>query len=88
MDFVQLAALILGSGGIGAVAVKAIEQIGKQAEMKASRRRSEIDRADAAERKGRILTESLSIHRRIIIDAPCLGPADLPDYPDTKGLST
>lgn len=87
MDFIQLAAIILGSGGVGAVLIKVIEQIGKQAETKASQRRSEIDRADAAERKSRILTEALLIHRRIIIDAPCLGPSDLPDYPDTKGLT-
>lgn len=84
----QLLVVVLGSGGIGAVLRSVIDQVNKQRETKAMSRRSEIDRADAAERKGRVLTESLHIHRRIIIDAPCLGPNNLPEYPDTKGLKT
>ncbi|WP_440942738.1 hypothetical protein [Microbacterium sp. 22195] len=47
-----------------------------------------IARADAAEaaeeaqaRRTRIVEESLAVHRRLIIDAPCLGPGTLPEYP-------
>lgn len=49
------------------------------------RRRSDLDKMaaerdrEAAER--RILQEELSLHRRIIIEAPCLGPDALPPYP-------
>ena len=39
---------------------------------------------DDAERRARILEESLAIHRRTIIDAPCLGPEHLPVYPAQK----
>lgn len=39
------------------------------------------DELDDAERHARILEESLAIHRRTIIDAPCLGPEHLPVYP-------
>ncbi len=45
---------------------------------------AERDRAVEAEedqaRKTRIAEESLHIHRRVIIDAPCLGPQALPPY--------
>jgi hypothetical protein len=47
-----------------------------------------LKRADAAEaaedtqaRRTRIVEEALAVHRRLIIDAPCLGPGTLPDYP-------
>lgn len=46
------------------------------------------DDAEAAEevqaRRVRILEESLAVHRRVIIDASCLGPGYLPDYPSRK----
>lgn len=46
------------------------------------------DQAEAAEdiaaRRARIVEESLAVHRRIIIDAPCLGPEHLPTYPSRK----
>lgn len=52
---------------------------------------SEGDRADAAEaaedtaaRRTRVLEESLAVHRRLIIDAPCMGPSHLPAYPSRK----
>lgn len=81
---VQLIAALGGGGALGAVLVKIIEQLGKRLEMSAANRRSETDRADAAERRARVVEESLAIHRRIIIDAPCLGPGDLPAYPSRK----
>lgn len=39
---------------------------------------------DAAARRTRVVEESLAVHRRIIIDASCLGPSDLPPYPSRK----
>lgn len=39
---------------------------------------------DAAARRSRVVEESLAVHRRIIIDAPCLGPSELPPYPSRK----
>lgn len=39
---------------------------------------------DAAARRTRVVEESLFVHRRIIIDASCLGPSALPDYPSRK----
>ncbi|MBW1640486.1 hypothetical protein G3H63_15585 [Microbacterium resistens] len=38
------------------------------------------DDVDAATTRARLAEESLSIHRRVIIDAPCLGPAALPPF--------
>lgn len=84
MDPVQLIAALGGGGALGAVIVKIIEQIGKRLEMSAANRRSETDRADAAERHARIVEESLHVHRRVIIDAPCLGPEHMPAYPSRK----
>lgn len=49
---------------------------------------SELEAAEAAEdsqaRRARIVEESLAVHRRVIIDAPCLGPEALPAYPSRK----
>lgn len=46
------------------------------------------DKAEAAEdtaaRRTRVIEESLAVHRRLIIDAPCLGPSHLPPYPSRK----
>ncbi len=84
MDPMALIVALGGGGVVGVVFSKVFDQIVKQHETKASRRRSEIDRADAAERRARILEESLAIHRRVIIDAECLGPEDLPVYPSRK----
>ncbi|MGX9348177.1 hypothetical protein [Microbacterium sp. KNMS] len=39
---------------------------------------------DDAARRARIVEESLAVHRRVIIDAPCLGPHHLPPYPSRK----
>jgi len=49
---------------------------------------SEKEAAEAAEdaraRHGRVLEESLLVHRRVIIEASCLGPEHLPPYPSRK----
>lgn len=46
------------------------------------------DRADAAENSNRMVREDLYIHRRVIIEAPCLGPGHLPPISDaSKGVS-
>lgn len=46
------------------------------------------DTAESAEelqaRRVRIVEEALAVHRRVIIDAPCLGPEHLPTYPSRK----
>lgn len=56
---------------------------------RARKRRDEVDRAwtraDLEARHRRILAESLSTHRRIIIEAPCLSADDLPPYPTAPG---
>lgn len=50
-----------------------------------SQRADEAEEAeDAAARRTRIVEEALWVHRRIIIDAPCLGPSHLPPYPSRK----
>lgn len=45
---------------------------------------TDLEAAEAAEdaqaRRTRVAEESLAVHRRIIIDAPCLGPNHLPNY--------
>lgn len=50
------------------------------------RRRAEIDRMakerDLERMKVRILRESLSLHRRMMYEAPCIPPEKVPDYPD------
>lgn len=74
---------LFGGGVVGVVVKATYEHIAAARTTKAAERRREIDRADAAERDARILRESLAIHRRVIIDAPCLGPADLPPWPTT-----
>lgn len=49
---------------------------------------TDLETAEAAEdaqaRRARLVEEALAVHRRIIIDAPCLGPDDLPDFPSWK----
>ena len=49
---------------------------------------TDLEAAEAAEnaqaRRTRVVEESLAVHRRVIIDAPCLGPGHLPAYPSQK----
>lgn len=84
MDPTQLLVALLGGGVVGVVVKAVMDQWNVSRTTKAAERRREIDRAASAERDLRILKESLAVHRRIIIDAPCLGPADLPQWPDTN----
>lgn len=84
MDLTQIIVTLFGGGLVGVVVKIIVDQWRISHDAKAKQRRTEIDRAASAEREVRILKESLAIHRRIIIDAPCLGPADLPAWPTTS----
>lgn len=88
MDVTQLVVSLVGGGVVGVVVKIVVDQWNLARSSRAAARRSEIDRADKAERDLRILKESLAVHRRIIIDAPCLGPADLPEWPATTTHTT
>lgn len=92
MEPAQILAAVLGSSVIGGVVVKSMEWIKDAKAGRMQNRRAEVDRAiaerDEAEeaeeklsRRLRVVEESLAIHRRIIIDAQCLGPDKLPKYP-------
>ena len=56
-----------------------------RATQRATEAEKRADDAEAAEnaaaRRNRVVEESLAVHRRIIIDASCLGPSELPAYP-------
>lgn len=88
MDVTQLLVALLGGGVVGVVVKAIIEQWNLSRQTRTAERRRETDRADTAERDNRMLKESLAVHRRIIIDAPCLGPADLPQWPSTTAHNT
>lgn len=88
----QMLALFLGSTVVGGVVMKLIDWARDGIAGRATRRRSEVDRALqerdkalAAEswqaRWARKLEESLLVHRRQMIEAPCITPEKLPDYP-------
>lgn len=83
MDTTQILVALLGGGVVGAVFKAVLDQWNLSRQTRAAERRRETDRADAAERDNRKLRESLAVHRRKIIDAPCLGPGDLPPWPET-----
>lgn len=63
-----------------------------RAERRAERAEKEVDEVEEDlhhhARWSRIMEESLAIHRRYIIDAPCLGPDSLPMYPSRPGRNT
>lgn len=84
MDATQILVAVLGGGVVGVVFKAILDQWNLSRQTKAADRRRETDRADAAERDRRVLEESLAVHRRIIIDAPCLGPQDVPAWPSTS----
>lgn len=88
MDWPQIVTLLLGSSVVSVIGKAVFDQWNLSRTTKAAERRREIDRAASAERESRILKESLAVHRRIIIDAPCLGPADLPQWPSTSAHNT
>lgn len=92
MDGAQLTVLILSSTVVGAIATKLIEAAiaGITGAMRA--KRDELDTiarertaarrdADIEAARRRILQESLSEHRVLITEAPCLGAERLPPYP-------
>lgn len=92
MEPAQLWTLILTSSVVGGVLTKLIDWARDAVSGHLKERRAEVDRAiaerDAAKtaeaewaRRVRIVEESLAIHRLVIINAPCLGPEDLPEYP-------
>lgn len=84
MDVTQILVALLGGGVVGTIVTKIVEQWALSRQTRTAERRRETDRADEAERDNRMLKESLAVHRRIIIDAPCLGPQDLPQWPSTS----
>ncbi len=95
MEPAQIIAALLGSSVLGGVITKVIDWVRDARAGQLQQRRAEVDRAiaerdkaedeaDALARRGRIVEESLAIHRRVIIDAPCLGPERLPAYPSRK----
>lgn len=88
MDVTQLLVALLGGGVVGVVVKAIIEQWNLSRQTRTTERRRETDRADTAERDNRVLKESLAVHRRIIIDAPCLGPGELPEWPSTTAHNT
>lgn len=88
MDVTQLIVVLLGGGVVGVLIKTIVEQVNRARDTKVAQRRQEIDRAERAERDNRILREALAVHRRIIIDAPCLGPRGLPEWPATTAHKT
>lgn len=95
MEPAQLITIVLSSSVISGVVLKGIDWVRDARAGQLQKRRAEVDRAiterdkaEAAEevlaRRTRVVEESLAIHRRVIIDAPCLGPSDLPPYPSRK----
>lgn len=88
MDVTQILVALLGGGVVGVIVKAIIDQWNLARQNKAADRRRETDRADEAERDNRVYRESLAIHRRIIIDAPCLGPNELPEWPVTHASRT
>lgn len=92
MESTQLITLILTSTVVGGVAVKLIDVARDAMAGHMQKRRAEVDKAFTArdkalaearwwDRWADVLEESLRVHRRQMIDAPCIDPADLPPYP-------
>lgn len=88
----QILALILSSSVVGGIAVKLIDWIRDAISGQMQKRRAEVDKAikerdDARAdsewhaRHADVLEESLRIHRRRMVDAPCIDPDDMPPYP-------
>ena len=96
MEAAQLITIILSSSVVSGIVLKLFDLIKDARAGQLQQRRAEVDRAETAKdkalaraeaaeeaqaRRTRIVEESLAVHRRLIIDAPCLGPGTLPDYP-------
>lgn len=92
MEPSQLLTLIMSSTVVGAVVMQLIN-VGRDALAgHLKKRRAEVDAAIAERDKARavsdlldqwadILEESLRLHRRRMIDAPCIDPDAMPPYP-------
>lgn len=83
-DVQSIITALLGALG-GGTLTSIFKQVWDWSTGKQGRRRNEVDRAyaqrDKEARKRRILEESLSVHRRVILEAGCLSQDDLPPYP-------
>lgn len=95
METPQIAVLLLTSTVVGGVLTKLLDWAKDAWAGNLQKRRAEVDKAiqerdraedaeEAQARRVRILEESLAVHRRQIIDAPCLGPDELLPYPSRK----
>ncbi|WP_353809170.1 hypothetical protein [Agromyces sp. SYSU T00194] len=91
MEPVQFWAMLLGSTVVGGVITKLIDKLSDWRTGAAAERRAEVARAfrerNRLEARTRVLAESLAIHRRKMIDAPCIDtddPDQFPPYPDLK----
>lgn len=85
MDWAKDVALILTAVGGTVIGPKLVGKMWQALTGHSARRRTEADRLrDDLDREAthrRILQESISTHRRVIIEAPCLTDDDLPPYP-------
>lgn len=80
-QFIQFASLMLGSSVVGVVATRILDHLFKD---RPARKVTLAQRVADLEDENRVLDESLAIHRRLIIDAACLGPTSLPPHPLDK----
>lgn len=96
LETTQLITLILTSSVVGGVVTKLIDIARDAYAGHMKERRAEVDKAIAERDKARaelrwwqrwadIAEEALRVHRRRMIDAPCIDPADLPEYPSRPG---
>ncbi|MET0886746.1 MAG: hypothetical protein ABWX92_09875 [Mycetocola sp.] len=85
MDWARDLALILTAIGGTAIGPKLVGKGWQAITGRSARRRTEADvlrdDLDRERRHLRITEESLWQHRRVIVEAPCLTDADLPEYP-------
>lgn len=92
MEPTQLITLILSSSVVGGIATKLVDWARDAHAGQLQKRRAEVDAAHAVrdkalaevrwwDRWADVLEEALRLHRRQMIDAPCIDPDDLPPYP-------
>ncbi|MFT4282376.1 hypothetical protein [Microbacterium sp.] len=92
MEQTQIITLILTSTVVGGIVMKLFDVTRDAIAGHLQKRRAEVDKAIAERNKARadrdwwerwadVLEESLRIHRRQMIDAPCLDVDDMPPYP-------
>ncbi len=88
-----LAVALLGSGGLVTIAVQKLTTRWATA---GTRRRDDLDRAyerlqqararaDEADKRRRRAQEHASQLRRMLLEAPCIDPADIPTWPGDTG---